>query len=137
MVCSHQLEQAVVKEMAWFRATALSLEKVKTIHLHPDLIAEQLYEQKVRTLYIYDFLIKWPFSHFRLKKHYLLVLFVISKVLKLYLTKVFSPEQILAVEILQHRFNIEKMVKIAEILLTYSDEGEAADLQVYFFLNFM
>ena len=42
-----------------------------------------------------------------------------------------SLEQILAVEILQHRFNIEKMVKIAEILLTYSDEGEIGDLQVY------
>jgi len=35
------------------------------------------------------------------------------------------------VEILQHRFNIEKMVKIAEILLTYSDEGETCDLQVF------
>ncbi len=40
-------------------------------------------------------------------------------------------EQILAVEILQHRFNIEKMVKIAEILLTYSDEGETGDLRVF------
>ncbi|XP_075952559.1 microtubule-actin cross-linking factor 1, isoforms 6/7 [Anarhichas minor] len=77
-----RLEQAVVKEMAWFRDTALSLEKLKTIHLNPELIAEQLYEQKI-----------------------------------------------LAVEILQHRFNIEKMVKIAEILLTYSDEGETYDLQ--------
>ncbi|XP_059195507.1 microtubule-actin cross-linking factor 1, isoforms 6/7 isoform X2 [Centropristis striata] len=77
-----RLEQAVVKEMAWFRDTALSLEKLKTIHLDPELIAEQLYEQKI-----------------------------------------------LAVEILQHRFNIEKMVKIAEILLTYSDEGETIDLQ--------
>ncbi|KAJ3597988.1 hypothetical protein NHX12_001503, partial [Muraenolepis orangiensis] len=36
---------------------------------------------------------------------------------------------ILAVEILQHRFNLEKMVKISEILLTYSDEGETGDLQ--------
>lgn len=44
---------------------------------------------------------------------------------------VLSPEQILAVEILQHRFNIEKMVKIAEILLTYSDEGETGDLRVF------
>lgn len=42
-----------------------------------------------------------------------------------------SVEQILAVEILQHRFNLEKMVKIAEILLTYSDEGEAGSLQVF------
>lgn len=44
---------------------------------------------------------------------------------------VWSPEKILAVEILQHRFNIEKMVKIAEILLTYSDEGETGDLRVF------
>ncbi|KAM6909709.1 microtubule-actin cross-linking factor 1, isoforms 6/7 [Xenentodon cancila] len=77
-----RLEQAVVKEMAWFKDTALSLEKLKTIHLDPELIAEQLYEQKI-----------------------------------------------LAVEILQHRFNIEKMVKIAEILMTYNDEGETADLR--------
>ncbi|XP_027142135.1 microtubule-actin cross-linking factor 1, isoforms 1/2/3/5 isoform X3 [Larimichthys crocea] len=77
-----RLEQAVVKEMAWFRDRALSLEKLKTIHLDPELIAEQLYEQKI-----------------------------------------------LAVEILQHRFNIEKMVKISEILLTYSDEGETGDLR--------
>nr|XP_043889530.1 microtubule-actin cross-linking factor 1, isoforms 1/2/3/5 isoform X1 [Solea senegalensis]XP_043889531.1 microtubule-actin cross-linking factor 1, isoforms 1/2/3/5 isoform X1 [Solea senegalensis] len=77
-----RLEKAVVKEMAWFKNTALGLEKLKTIKLDPELIAEQLYEQKI-----------------------------------------------LAVEILQHRFNIEKMVRIAEILLTYSDEGEAADLQ--------
>lgn len=39
--------------------------------------------------------------------------------------------QILAVEILQHRFNIEKMAKIAEILMTYSDEGESSDLRVF------
>lgn len=44
---------------------------------------------------------------------------------------VLSSEQILAVEILQHRFNIEKMVKISEILLTYSDEGETGDLRVF------
>lgn len=43
----------------------------------------------------------------------------------------FVPRQILAVEILQHRFNIEKMVKIAEILMTYSDEGEGSDLRVF------
>lgn len=43
-----QLEQAVVKEMAWFRDTALGLEKMKTIHLAPETIADQLYEQKVR-----------------------------------------------------------------------------------------
>ncbi|XP_023266298.1 microtubule-actin cross-linking factor 1-like [Seriola lalandi dorsalis] len=40
-----------------------------------------------------------------------------------------TGDAILAVEILQHRFNIEKMVKIAEILLTYSDEGEMGDLR--------
>ncbi|AWO97021.1 putative microtubule-actin cross-linking factor 1 [Scophthalmus maximus] len=78
----HMLEEAVVKEMAWFKETALGLEKLKTIQLHPEFIAEQLHEQKI-----------------------------------------------LAVEILQHRFNIEKMVKIAEILLTYSDEGETCDLR--------
>ncbi|XP_028326140.1 microtubule-actin cross-linking factor 1 [Gouania willdenowi] len=38
-------------------------------------------------------------------------------------------QKILAVEILQHKFNIEKMVKLAEILMTYSDEGETCDLQ--------
>ncbi|KAM9310116.1 microtubule-actin cross-linking factor 1, isoforms 6/7 [Pholidichthys leucotaenia] len=76
-----RLEQSVVKEMAWFKDTALSLEKLKTIHLDPEPIAEQLYEQKI-----------------------------------------------LAVEILQHRFNIEKMVKITEILMTYTDKGEG-DLQ--------
>ncbi|CAB1333619.1 unnamed protein product [Coregonus sp. 'balchen'] len=77
-----RLEQAVVKEMAWFRDTALSLEQLKAINLEPDLISAQLYEQKI-----------------------------------------------LAVEILQHKFNIEKMVKIAEILQTYGDEGEIGDLQ--------
>lgn len=46
-----QLDQAVLKEMAWFRDTALSLEKLKTIHLDPDVIAEQVYEQKVGKLY--------------------------------------------------------------------------------------
>lgn len=49
----YQLEQAVVKEVAWFRDTALSLEKLKTINLDPEVIAEQLYEQKVRTTYKY------------------------------------------------------------------------------------
>lgn len=44
----------MVKEMAWFRDTALSLEKLKTINLDPGLIAEQLYEQKVRTSYKYN-----------------------------------------------------------------------------------
>ncbi|XP_072250902.1 microtubule-actin cross-linking factor 1, isoforms 6/7 isoform X2 [Leuresthes tenuis] len=77
-----RLEQAVVKEMAWYKNTALSLEKLRTIDLDPELIAEQLYEQKI-----------------------------------------------LAVEILQHRFNIEKMVKIAEILMSYGEEGEAGDLR--------
>ncbi|XP_078789373.1 microtubule-actin cross-linking factor 1, isoforms 6/7 isoform X2 [Oryzias latipes] len=77
-----RLEQAVLKEMAWFRDTALSLEKLKTIDLDPELLAEQLHEQKI-----------------------------------------------LAVEILQHRFNIEKMMKISEILMTYNDEGETGDLR--------
>ncbi|KAK7887153.1 hypothetical protein WMY93_026774 [Mugilogobius chulae] len=75
-----RLEEAVVKEVAWFKETLLSLEKLKTIDLIPTTISEQLHEQKV-----------------------------------------------LAVEILQHRFNIEKMVKIAEILMTYSD-GDTTDL---------
>ncbi|XP_016534026.1 microtubule-actin cross-linking factor 1 isoform X2 [Poecilia formosa] len=77
-----RLEQAVVKEMAWFKDTSHNLDKLKTINLDPKIIAEQLNEQKI-----------------------------------------------LAVEILQHKFNIEKMVKIAEILMTYSDEGAAGDLQ--------
>ncbi|XP_068616612.1 microtubule-actin cross-linking factor 1, isoforms 6/7 [Brachionichthys hirsutus] len=77
-----RLEQAVMKETSWFRDTGLNLDNLKTISLDPELIAEQLHEQKI-----------------------------------------------LAVEILQHRFNIEKMVKIAEILLTYSDEEEADSLQ--------
>ncbi|XP_038145905.1 microtubule-actin cross-linking factor 1, isoforms 1/2/3/5 [Cyprinodon tularosa] len=78
-----RLQQAVVKELAWFKDTAHNLEKLKTIDLDPKMIAEQLSEQKI-----------------------------------------------LAVEILQHKFNIEKMVKIAEILMTYNDEGAAGDLQV-------
>lgn len=41
--------------MAWFRDTALSLEKLKTIHLDPELIAELLYEQKVRALHKYSY----------------------------------------------------------------------------------
>lgn len=57
-----QLEQAVVKEMAWFRDTALSLEKLKTINLDPQLISEQLYEQKVSTF--------CTFSHFQ-KKYFM------------------------------------------------------------------
>ncbi|KAM4568871.1 microtubule-actin cross-linking factor 1, isoforms 6/7 isoform 2-T4 [Fundulus diaphanus] len=77
-----RLEQAVVKEITWFKDTTHNLEKLKTINLDPKIIAEQLNEQKI-----------------------------------------------LAVEILQHKFNIEKMVKIAEILMTYSDEGAAGDLQ--------
>lgn len=45
-----QLEQAVVKEIAWFKDTAHNLEKHKTINLDPKIIAEQLNEQKVRTM---------------------------------------------------------------------------------------
>lgn len=39
----------MVKEIAWFKDTAAKLEKLKTIDLDPELIAEQVYEQKVRT----------------------------------------------------------------------------------------
>ncbi|XP_061676430.1 microtubule-actin cross-linking factor 1, isoforms 6/7 isoform X2 [Syngnathoides biaculeatus] len=77
-----RLEQAVVKEMAWFKDAAQRLEKLKIVHLDPELISEQLKEQKI-----------------------------------------------LSVEILQHRFNIEKMVKIAEILQTYGEESETRNLQ--------
>lgn len=38
--------------------------------------------------------------------------------------------QILAVEILQHKFNIEKMVKILELLQMYTEDGETLRLQV-------
>lgn len=38
--------------------------------------------------------------------------------------------QILAVEILQHKFNIEKMVKILELLQAYTEDGETLGLQV-------
>ncbi|XP_062393936.1 microtubule-actin cross-linking factor 1, isoforms 6/7 [Sardina pilchardus] len=78
-----RLEQAVEKEMAWFRDTARALEDLKAITLDSDLISSQLYEQKI-----------------------------------------------LSVEILQHRFNIEKMMKISEILRTYGEEGETEGLQV-------
>ncbi|KAI4904060.1 hypothetical protein NFI96_033881 [Prochilodus magdalenae] len=77
-----RLEQAVEKELAWFRATSLGLENLKAINLDTEVIATQLYEQKI-----------------------------------------------LAVEILQHRFNIEKMVKISELLQTYSEDGELEGLQ--------
>ena len=45
--CGCQLEQAVEKEMAWFRDTALALEDLKAITLDSDQISSQLYEQKV------------------------------------------------------------------------------------------
>lgn len=50
----------MVKEKTWFEGTAQSLEKLKVIHLDPEDIAEQLYEQKVRTciLKIYNILLK-------------------------------------------------------------------------------
>ncbi|KAI2655805.1 Microtubule-actin cross-linking factor 1 [Labeo rohita] len=38
-------------------------------------------------------------------------------------------QKILAVEILQHKFNIEKMVKILELLQTYTEDGETLRLQ--------
>lgn len=50
----------MVKEKTWFEGTAHSLEKLKIIHLDAEDIAEQLYEQKVRTfsLMIYNILLK-------------------------------------------------------------------------------
>lgn len=45
-----QLEQAVEKELAWFRATTQGLENHKVINLDPAVIATQLYEQKVSFL---------------------------------------------------------------------------------------
>lgn len=49
----------MVKEKTWFEGTAQNLEKLKIIHLDPEDIAEQLYEQKVRTLLmIYNILLK-------------------------------------------------------------------------------
>ncbi|KAG9276320.1 microtubule-actin cross-linking factor 1-like isoform X1 [Astyanax mexicanus] len=77
-----RLEQAVEKELAWFRATSLGLENLKAINLDTEVIAAQLYEQKI-----------------------------------------------LSVEILQHRFNIEKMVKVSDLLQSYSEEGEMEALQ--------
>ncbi|XP_062848378.1 microtubule-actin cross-linking factor 1, isoforms 6/7, partial [Trichomycterus rosablanca] len=77
-----KLEQAVEKELAWFKATTLGLEDLKVISLDTDIISTQLYEQKIH-----------------------------------------------AVEILQHRFNIEKMVKISELLKEYSDNGDMESLQ--------
>lgn len=43
----NQLEQAVEKEMVWFRDTSLALEELRAINLDPDIIASQLNEQKV------------------------------------------------------------------------------------------
>ncbi|XP_051999453.1 microtubule-actin cross-linking factor 1, isoforms 6/7 [Xyrauchen texanus] len=40
-----------------------------------------------------------------------------------------NEQKILAVEILQHKFNIEKMVKIMELLQVYSEDGETLSLQ--------
>ncbi|MCJ8728159.1 hypothetical protein PDJAM_G00001110 [Pangasius djambal] len=77
-----RLEQAVEKELAWFRATTQGLENLKVINLDPDVIATHLYEQKILT-----------------------------------------------VEILQHRFNIEKMVKVSELLKAYSESEEMGSLQ--------
>ncbi|XP_028835491.1 microtubule-actin cross-linking factor 1, isoforms 1/2/3/5 isoform X2 [Denticeps clupeoides] len=79
-----RLEQAIQKELVWFRETAAALEDLTAITLDPDLISTQLYEQKI-----------------------------------------------LSVEILQHRFNIEKMAKISELLQMYSEEGETEGLQTH------
>lgn len=43
----NQLEQAVEKELAWFRDTSLAMEELRAINLDPDVIASQLNEQKV------------------------------------------------------------------------------------------
>ncbi|XP_053083867.1 microtubule-actin cross-linking factor 1, isoforms 6/7 isoform X3 [Pangasianodon hypophthalmus] len=77
-----RLEQAVEKELAWFRATTQGLENLKVINLDPDVIATHLYEQKILT-----------------------------------------------VEILQHRLNIEKMVKVSELLKAYSESEDMGNLQ--------
>ncbi|XP_042627817.1 microtubule-actin cross-linking factor 1, isoforms 1/2/3/5 [Cyprinus carpio] len=85
VLCSSErqkLEQAVEKELAWFKDTSLALKELRAINLDPDVIASQLNEQKI-----------------------------------------------LAVEILQHKFNIEKMVKILELLQTYTEDGETLRLQ--------
>ncbi|XP_016342373.1 microtubule-actin cross-linking factor 1, isoforms 1/2/3/5 [Sinocyclocheilus anshuiensis] len=85
VLCSSErqkLEQAVEKELAWFRDISLALEELGAINLDPDVIASQLNEQKI-----------------------------------------------LAVEILQHKFNIEKMVKILELLQTYTEDGDTLRLQ--------
>ncbi|XP_016375038.1 dystonin-like [Sinocyclocheilus rhinocerous] len=85
VLCSSErqkLEQAVEKELAWFRDTSLALEELRAINLDPDIIASELNEQKI-----------------------------------------------LAVEILQHKFNIEKMVKILELLQMYTEDGETLRLQ--------
>ncbi|XP_016097767.1 microtubule-actin cross-linking factor 1, isoforms 1/2/3/5-like [Sinocyclocheilus grahami] len=85
VLCSSErqkLEQAVEKELAWFRDTSLALEELGAINLDPDVIASQLNEQKI-----------------------------------------------LAVEILQHKFNIEKMVKILELLQMYTEDGDTLRLQ--------
>ncbi|XP_060776821.1 microtubule-actin cross-linking factor 1, isoforms 6/7 [Neoarius graeffei] len=77
-----RLEKAVEKELAWFRATIQGLDNLKVINLDADVIASQLYEQKI-----------------------------------------------LAVEILQHKFNIEKMVKVSELLQAYNESGDMGNLQ--------
>lgn len=42
----------------------------------------------------------------------------------------FFPQQILAVEILQHKFNIEKMMKVSELLQAYGESEDMGSLQV-------
>ncbi|XP_026140571.1 microtubule-actin cross-linking factor 1, isoforms 1/2/3/5-like isoform X2 [Carassius auratus] len=84
VLCSSErqkLEQAVEKELAWFKDTSLALEELRAINLEPDIIAAKFNEQKI-----------------------------------------------LAVEILQHKFNIEKMVKILELLQMYTGDGETLRL---------
>ncbi|KAA0702847.1 Microtubule-actin cross-linking factor 1 [Triplophysa tibetana] len=45
------------------------------------------------------------------------------------ITAQLNEEKILAVEILQHKFNIEKMVKVLELLQAYSEDEETLGLQ--------
>lgn len=114
------MEQAVEKELSWFRDTSLALEELRVINLDPDIIASHLNEQKVSfstftkifSVYIYIYTVVNVVKFFKINHMMYVVL------------------QILAVEILQHKFNIEKMVKILELLQTYTEEGETQRLQV-------
>uniref|UniRef100_A0A671PZA1 Microtubule-actin cross-linking factor 1, isoforms 1/2/3/5-like n=1 Tax=Sinocyclocheilus anshuiensis TaxID=1608454 RepID=A0A671PZA1_9TELE len=92
------MEQAVEKELAWFRDISLALEELGAINLDPDVIASQLNEQKVSFCTFTEFLCIYTRNAVKIFK----MIHIMSVVL-----------QILAVEILQHKFNIEKMVTTA------------------------